>query len=57
MKTSYMKVQCLKCRTILELIQENQRLTCRCKNLTIENRTDEYPTIHCLTFYFKQIFS
>uniref|UniRef100_A0A6C0IED4 Uncharacterized protein n=1 Tax=viral metagenome TaxID=1070528 RepID=A0A6C0IED4_9ZZZZ len=52
-----MKVQCLKCMIILELIKQNQKLTCACKNLTIENRTDEYETIHCLTFSFKQIFS
>ena len=52
-----MKVQCLKCMMILELITRNQILTCPCKNLTIENRTDEYATIHSLTFSFKQIFS
>ena len=52
-----MKVQCLKCMIILELIKQNQKLTCPCKNLTIENRENEYETIQCLTFYFKQIYS
>jgi len=51
-----MKVQCLKCYIILELITYNQIVSCPCKNLTIENRTDEHPTIHCLTFSFKQIY-